>query len=294
MPSTSLDTLVYNKLLFNAMRTKHVQLVSHNFEQRNDSAQTAHASKSLMKRTFLLTAIILIVNVLFSFTNAEKPTDEAWRAGIEVSESKAATMIGTEAFVATGIPSSVRERMKGKSYPADGKAQIGLDNLRYLRLLHYTIDGKIKTGEMVVNKAIADDVVEIFLELFKNKYPIERIQLIDDFDANDEQSMRANNSSAFCYRVVSGSKRLSKHALGLAIDLNPLYNPYFKILRNKNGERVGYKNLQPTTATPYVNRGSNFPYKMTSNDLAVRLFKAKGFTWGGDWRSRKDYQHFEK
>ena len=140
---------------------------------------------------------------------------------------------------------------------------------------------------MVCNKAIAADLIDIFRELYHQGYPIERMVRIDEYGADDESSMRANNSSSFCYRAIAGSTKLSNHAKGLAVDLNPLYNPYVK---TTNGKTV----IQPSTAEAYVDRKGDYPYKIDRDDLAYKLFIAHGFTWGGAWTSLKDYQHFEK
>lgn len=189
-------------------------------------------------------------------------------------------------FTSSPIPDNVFARMQGKSYPKD--CPIPRSSLRYITLLHVDKDGNVKHGEMVCNKAIAADVVAIFKELYLKKYPIESVRLIDDFDANDEKSMRANNSSSFCYRVVKGSKKLSAHARGMAVDINTLYNPCYR--KSKSGKVT----IQPSTAGKYVNRNASFPYKITRGDLAWRLFTKHGFVWGGGWRTVKDYQHFEK
>lgn len=196
----------------------------------------------------------------------------------------------TEGFSISPISEAVKTRIMGKSYPEKG-AQISLNDLRYLRVLHYDAEGKVNKGELIVNKLIANDVLAIFKELYQMKFPIQRMRLIDDYDAVDENSMRNNNTSAFCYRVVKGSKNLSKHSRGMAIDLNTLYNPCFKV-DNTNGK--GYKpgTLQPATADKYVNRTNIYPYTITQ--AVVKVFKKYGFRWGGDWRTVKDYQHFEK
>lgn len=188
-------------------------------------------------------------------------------------------------FSVSVIPDNVFARMQGKSYPKG--CPIRRSDLRYLRLLHVDRNGKVKHGEMVCNKAIANTVLDIFKELYIHKYPIESVRLIDDFDANDEKSMRANNSSCFCYRAVKGSKKLSAHARGLAVDINTLYNPYYKKSRN------GKVTIQPATGSRYLDRNATFPYKITRGDLAWRLFTSHGFKWGGSWKSVKDYQHFE-
>jgi len=141
---------------------------------------------------------------------------------------------------------------------------------------------------MVCNKEIADELLTIFRQLYEARYVIESIRLMDDFDADDERSMRANNTSCFCYRAVAGSQKLSRHALGMAVDINPLYNPCVR--QQKNGKPT----VQPTTAIPFVDRQRSFPQKIDKSDLAYRLFMSHGFRWGGAWRTVKDYQHFEK
>jgi len=177
-------------------------------------------------------------------------------------------------------------RMQGKSWPKG--CTISRNDLRLVTVRHIDFEGKTATGEIICNKAIAQDLIEIFRELYHHHYPIAQIHPIDEFDADDEQSMRANNTSCFCYRVVNGSKKLSMHARGLAIDINPLQNPCVKRLSD------GTLKVQPSTGRPYINRSKNFKYKITHKDLAYRLFRKHGFTWGGNWHSLKDYQHFEK
>lgn len=179
------------------------------------------------------------------------------------------------------IGDSVFRRMQGRSYPEG--CTVKRSDLRYLTVSHYDLDGQIRQGELVCNKRIAADLIDIFRALFRARYPIARMQLIDDYEADDERSMEANNTSCFCYRVVNGSKKLSKHAEGLAIDINPLYNPYVK------GEKV-----LPRSGRSYLDRTASFPCKIERNDLLCRLFRQHGFRWGGAWRSVKDYQHFEK
>lgn len=183
------------------------------------------------------------------------------------------------------ISDGVFVRMQGRSFPHD--CTIPRADLRYLQVLHYDVDGQVHQGEMVCNKAIAQDLIDIFRELYEARYPIACMQLIDDYDADDERSMQANNSSCFCYRVVAGSNKLSKHAQGMAVDVNTLYNP---CVRYRKGQRI----VQPSTAVPYIDRSKSFPYKIVKGDLCYRLFIKHGFKWGGDWQTVKDYQHFEK
>ena len=196
--------------------------------------------------------------------------------------------VGVEAqeFSVQPIPDSIFLRMQGRSWP-EGCAVRRAD-LRYLRLSHFDAEKKEHVGEMVCNKAIANDLLEIFRELYRQKYPIQRIRLIDDYEAEDERSMRDNNTSCFCYRKVSGTTKLSKHATGMAVDVNTLYNPYVRT--GKNGRRI----VEPATAVKYVDRSKSFPYKIVKGDLLYRLFIRHGFKWGGSWRTVKDWQHFEK
>ena len=175
--------------------------------------------------------------------------------------------------------------MKGKSYKDN--CTIPLSELRYLRVLHYDFDGNVCQGELVCNKLISNDLLEIFEALFNARYPIERMVLIDEYDADDERSMTANNTSCFNFRTVAGTNKLSAHSRGMAIDINPLYNPYVRQVRGKTV-------VSPSAARPYADRSKAFPHKIDRNDLCYKLFVAHGFRWGGAWRSSKDYQHFEK
>ena len=184
------------------------------------------------------------------------------------------------------IPDSVFRRMQGRSLPEG--CIVSRADLRYLRLSHFDAEQKEHVGEMVCNKAIADDIVEIFRELYRQKYPIQRIRLMDDYEADDERAMRDNNTSSFCYRRISGSAKLSKHATGMAVDINTLYNPYVRT--GKDGRRI----VEPATAVKYVDRRKSFPYKIVKGDLLYQLFLQHGFKWGGSWRTVKDWQHFEK
>ncbi len=209
-----------------------------------------------------------------------------WQAGAVVSAEQVKSAPTDRWFTSEPIPDAVFARMRGKSYP-DG-CSVPRSSLRYLRVLHVDAEGQVKMGEMVCNKAIAADLISIFRKLYEQRYPIQSIRLIDDFGADDETSMRANNTCCFCFRQVKGSRKLSAHARGMAVDINALYNPYLRRLRN--GQEV----VQPANARAYCNRSQKFAYKIERGDLLYRLFIQHGFRWGGAWRSVKDYQHFEK
>lgn len=186
---------------------------------------------------------------------------------------------------------SVYNRINGKSYVKNNN--IGLGDLRYLKMLHINFNGDYQVGEMIVNADVTSDVLAVFEILCAEGYQINSMYLIDNYwsgnaDDTDWYSIDANNTSAFCYRSATGSGNLSKHALGRAIDINPQQNPY-----------VTYPDGKPkyshNNAADYVsNRSADKPHVITTSDRAYQLFTERGWTWGGSWSSPKDYQHFQK
>ena len=190
-----------------------------------------------------------------------------------------------EGFTASAIDDEIFARIKGKSYKDN--CPVPLEDLRYLKVLHVGFDGQTHEGEMICNTSIAEDLLDIFQKLYEAGYQIEKIRLVDEYNADDELSMRDNNSSCFNFRFISHTTTISKHGLGLAVDINTLYNPYVKMVDGKF-------NLEPATAGDYVDRSRDFPHKIDENDLCYKLFTEHGFEWGGNWKSVKDYQHFEK
>lgn len=189
-------------------------------------------------------------------------------------------------FTASVITEEIYERINGCSYVEN--ENISLEELRYLKILHIGFDGEEHEGELIVNQAIADDILEIMQQLYQNQYPIERMVLVDEYDGDDEKSMQANNTSCFNYRTVEGSEKLSKHSYGLAIDINPFYNPCVRSYAD------GSTKSFPEGSDEYADRSKDFPYKIDQDDLCYRLFTEHGFRWGGTWNSLKDYQHFDK
>lgn len=195
-----------------------------------------------------------------------------------------------EGFFSEPITEEIKNRIVGISYPAEGSTEITLEELVYLNVLYNDFEGGVQTGELICNQYIALDLLEIFEELYRSGYQFEEISLIDKYDGDDTLSMEHNNTSCFNYRIVDGSDHLSKHAYGLAIDINPFYNPY--VVYNKNGSGETY--ISPKGSEAYADRSKDFPYKIDENDLCYKLFTEHGFTWGGNWNSSKDYQHFQK
>ena len=184
-------------------------------------------------------------------------------------------------FTAQPIPENVREFMKGKTFHPNKR--ISLDDLSYLRLKYYDFEHNVQSGEMIVDRKLEREVLEIFSELFDNGYEIEKIRLADYYDGNDDRIMADNNSSSFNYRVVDGTDTVSMHGYGRAIDINPRINPYIV------GEKV-----MPSNGVQYCDRKLAFAHKIDHNDLCYKVFASHGWKWGGDWVNTKDYQHFYK
>ncbi len=183
------------------------------------------------------------------------------------------------------ISEKVKSRINGKSY--GDNCDIPYEELRYVRVLYWGFDAESHEGELIVNKLIADDMIAIFKELYEIKYPIEKMVLVDDYDADDDASMAADNTSSFNYRKVDGTEHLSQHSYGLAIDINPRYNPYVKGKGNK-------KSITPENGKTYADRSFDCKYYIKKGDACYKAFTERGFTWGGEWKSLKDYQHFQK
>lgn len=207
-------------------------------------------------------------------------------SGDEVDESNF-----SKYFVAETISDEVLGRINGKSYYEN--PDIGLDELRYLKVLHYNFEHEIQVGEVIVNAELSEDFRNIFMELFREEYEIQSMYLVDNYwtgnaDESDSASIDQNNTSAFCYRYATGSSKLSNHAFGRAIDINPQQNPY-----------VSYSSGEPywshSNADPYIDRESGLAHVITHDDICYEIFADHGFTWGGDWENGvKDYQHFDK
>ena len=180
-------------------------------------------------------------------------------------------------FYVSDIPSSVWKNMQGKSY-TEG-CHVEKNDLRYVHVLYVDFAGRTCDGELIVNKLIADDVLDIFRQLYEAEYPIEKIALIDEYDGDDELSMSDNNTSAFNFRTIAGTDTVSKHGMGLAVDVNPFYNPQVK--ETGNGIKVS-----PEDAISYADRDVDFLYKIDHDDLCYKLFTEHGFDWGGDWETK--------
>lgn len=218
-------------------------------------------------------------------------TESAESIGDEIDNEENMTQVSEikdaqQYFTASVITDEIYERINGCSYVENDN--IAIEDLCYLQVLHVGFDGEEHVGELIVNKAIAEDILDIMYELYENKYPIERMVLVEAYGGDDELSMQANNTSAFNYRTVEGSSSLSKHSYGMAIDINPFYNPCVRTYSDGSSKSF------PEGSDSYADRSKDFSYKIDKNDLCFKLFTERGFQWGGDWNSLKDYQHFQK
>lgn len=240
-----------------------------------------------MKRKMSAAAMIVALAALLSACRTDTGNLQTDNAGKmpEVSQTEE-TEKGEyrEGFSIQEISDDLFSRMKvGNTYKAD--CIVPREDLRYLLVLHKDKDGNTHQGEMVVHKLIAEDVLEIFEKLYDADYPIERMVLPDNYMADDEIMMRDNNSSCFNFRFISHTNRISKHGLGMAVDINTLYNPYHKIVTNDDGTKEEV--IEPATGKDYLDREQNFDYKIEKGDLCYNLFIEKGFEWGGNWTDRK-------
>ena len=217
---------------------------------------------------------------------------KGYSAGTVIDSDKIDTDNLSQYFTSETIEEgdSVYDRIYGQSYVDN--YNIDLDELRYLKMLHVNFDGDYQVGEMIVNEDVASDVLEIFEILCDEGYEIYSMYLIDDFwagdpDDSDWYSIDANNTSAFCYRTATGSGNLSKHALGRAIEINPQQNPY--VTYDSDGDA----HYSHDNASDYVYDRYTGDHMITIYDRAYELFTDYGWTWGGNWSSPKDYQHFQ-
>lgn len=247
------------------------------------------AIQSASPSSFGISASAAIVTQKPSQTAQAVPIPSAIvsQASASPPASPAAKTEIADGFYYTKLDGALKKRITGMSFPKDEEnAQISYDELRYIRLSFYDFNGRAHTdGELIVNAKLAKEVTQIFYELFQAKYPFTSIRLVDDFGepGDDNLSMAANNTSAFNYRYVTGTKTLSLHSFGEAIDINPLLNPYITDGR-----------VSPANGAKYADRSLGLPGMISRSDLCYKLFTQNGWKWGGDSAQDKDYQHFSK
>ena len=176
------------------------------------------------------------------------------------------------------ITTAIRRRM-GDTYRSG--CPVGPAQLRYLTLTFRGFDGRVHTGELVVAARVANQVAGIFRELFSQGFPLEEMRLPTTADVTAAPTGDGNDTAAFVCRAARGQTRFSAHAYGLAIDVNPFHNPYVKD-----------DLVLPELASAYRDRSWHRPGMFLRGSAAVAAFTRAGWTWGGDFRRPKDYQHF--
>lgn len=180
----------------------------------------------------------------------------------------------------TTIPERVRSDMRGVSWHTHPRCP-PFDALALVHLVHWDMEGVEREGEIVVAASLGDDVARIFERLHATRFPIASMVRVAAYGGCDATSMAANNTSGFNFRTIAGTDRLSLHALGAAIDINPVQNPY-----------VARHDIQPPTSMEYLDRARLRPGMIARPGPVIEAFEAFGWRWGGDWSTSKDYQHF--
>jgi L,D-peptidoglycan transpeptidase YkuD (ErfK/YbiS/YcfS/YnhG family) len=225
--------------------------------------------------------------------------------------------------VATTVPTTVETRMLETGSWRPG-CPVPISDLAYLATRYWGFDGKPHYGELVVHIGLADFYLDLLKFMYKTKFPVNRMKLIDAYDADDDKSMAADNTSAFNCRDITGKPGIfSKHSYGGAIDINPLENPYITASTDAlkirgwdgNGEKVDFLKklgftatspinefckrnpaeckVLPPSALSYIDRSRSRSGMLQEDAPIVEQFKKKGFGWGGEWTHPIDYQHFE-
>ena len=158
---------------------------------------------------------------------------------------------------------------------------VGLGDLRLLRLSFWGFDGAPHTGELVVHRSVAADVVAVFGRLFDRRFPIHRMRLVDAYRGDDDRSMAADNTSGFnCRRSVGSPNEWSEHSYGKAIDINPVENPW------RRPDRI-----VPDAGRAFADRAQIRPGMIVRPGPVVAALDELGWEWGGDWRHAFDDHH---
>jgi poly-gamma-glutamate synthesis protein (capsule biosynthesis protein) len=182
------------------------------------------------------------------------------------------------------IPDAIWAAMQGKSWHADRKCP-GRDELVLLTVPYLDFDGARQTGQLIVAKAEGDRMARAFDAILAGgAFRIARMELVDAFGGDDDASMAANNTSAFNCRYVGGTTKLSEHAFGTAIDINPVQNPYVT--------RAGTYPPQGEAYDEAHERKGDVTGIILEGDPVTQAFKDAGWSWGGNWKTKKDFQHF--
>lgn len=181
------------------------------------------------------------------------------------------------------IDAETRALMRGVSWRPG--CPVGFGDLRLLRVRHWGFDGRPHYGRLVVNRRQARGMLVVMASLYRQRFPIRRMHLVDAYGADDRRSMAADNTSAFNCRYVAGRPGVwSEHAYGKAIDINPVENPYV----------TGSGYVSPPAGAPFAVRSPHRKGMIRRGGAVVAAFAEIGWEWGGNWAWPKDYQHFSE
>ena len=181
------------------------------------------------------------------------------------------------------IPDEIWSYMQGRSWHAELPCP-QRSELVLLRIPYFDFQGNTQIGSMIVAKSVAPKVAAAFQEIYDSgRFRIYRMALIDDFQGDDDKSMEANNTSAFNCRTTDRGA-MSRHAMGMAVDINPIQNPYRE--GNVTSPEAGRAYDQPNK------RRSDIVGIILNGDIVTRAFARQGWRWGGNWKNTVDYQHF--
>jgi hypothetical protein len=208
-------------------------------------------------------------------------TTSATTTSTATSTTTTSTSIPAFAFSVHTIDANLEAAMIRSGSWKEGDP-VSLDQLRLIQLSYWGFDGEVHTGELVVNSTSTEGLGEVFGTLFEARFPFRSVSLVDYYGASDDRSMAADNTSAYNGRYVAGDPGVwSMHAYGLAIDINPVENPWV------HGTAVS-----PVAGRAFIDRSLEHPGMIHADDLVVRAFESIGWKWGGYWSGSKDYQHF--
>lgn len=227
-------------------------------------------------------ACLAVASVIASLASAFVETEVATAAPTATDTPPAAARAQRPPFKGTihAVTPQMKAMMRQSGAWKPG-CPVRFGDLRLLKVTFWGLDKRAHRGKLVVHRVWAKRLVTVFRKLYRARFPIRRMKLIDVYGASDRRSMNADNTSAFNGRYVSGTTRWSMHAYGLAIDINPVENPY-----------VSGSYVSPKAGAKYADRSRKAKGMIHRGDVVVRAFHSIGWKWGGDWPGTKDYQHF--
>jgi len=184
-------------------------------------------------------------------------------------------------FIAEPLPEHIIRQISGSSFHENEHFEY--DHLAYLTITYVDFDGYSRLGSIIVAASIAYEMLDIFRDIYDGRFPLARVKLIDYYGADDYYSMADNNSVGFNFRVIAGTEVLSRHAWGMAVDINPIQNPFIR------GDI-----LWPLAGGEYLDRSDVRPGMIVPGDVVYNAFVSRGWIWGGHWSVPIDYHHFER